>query len=560
MPQDYTPKGKTEDLGTRYVPLSQIERNPNQPRKNFDQQKLKELAENIQQNGLLQPIVIRELQKDKYIIVAGERRFRAHQILDAETIKAGIIRCNDNVAYELSLLENIQREDINLLEEASGYLHLEEKFGYKKGELAQIVGKSPSSISNIMGILRESKSVQEYVTKGILTLAALVWIKQLPNDKEKLELLKKLEKEEIKRTQVRGYVEQIKKSYEIARKLGISVEDLEKRRNAGKGGRFDMKESVFPEDFKFFFIIDSLIGTDDLEFFPECRILCSAFTPMRSKSAAKQLARIMLKKGDTVHELMMDSGVVPAAKAKQWSFFDKVPELLQFYDAIQPDICVSLDVPAYPPILNDWGLKVDEILTRTIQNAVLFKDWKPDFETVKIYPLQGVEPEHFLWCFQQYNKIGCFEGDEKTAIAFGSIAKKPIDEIVRMTSLTLQDPEFLEVKKKLEFIHGFGIGQADRIVKLYELGINSFDALTMTIITATGQYLLRDGKYYYHIIQETPTARRIRLLFNVNSFWGLLGQKFAELKGIGKVSDAERHGVEKSMAKLETKFEGEPNV
>ena len=91
--------------------------------------------------------------------------------------------------------------------------------------------------------------------------------------------------------------------------------------------------------------------------------------------------------------------VVPAAKKKQWKFFTKVPELIQFYEAAKPDICVSLDVPAYKPVLEDWGLTIQEIIDKTVENAKLFMDWEPSFPTVKVYPLQGVEPKHFLECF-----------------------------------------------------------------------------------------------------------------------------------------------------------------
>ena len=198
-----------KDLGVFDILLNQIHRNPYQPRVNFDETKLKELAENIRINGLLQPIVVRKIKENHYIIIAGERRYRAHQILNKETIKARVIECDDRTAYELTLLENIQREDLSLLEEARGYKYLKEQFNYKLEDLSKVTGKSVSNISNIMSILDEPKEVQEYVNKGVLTLAAYVWIKKLPNTREKLELLRKLENEEIKRTNVKHYVNRI---------------------------------------------------------------------------------------------------------------------------------------------------------------------------------------------------------------------------------------------------------------------------------------------------------------------------------------------------------------
>ncbi len=536
------------NLGVFTIPMSQIQRNPDQPRKHFDQTKLEELAQSIKDNGLLQEIVLRQLAEGKYVIIAGERRYRATKIIEWENIGAKVVRCSDKKADELSLLENIQREDLTLIEEASGYKKLKETHGYTLAQLSKVVSKSPSSISNIVGILSEDPRVQEYVFDGTLTLAALVWIKQLPNIQEKLKVLEKLRNEELQRSKVREYVEWVKEAYKVAEQLGIDPKELMKEKKKGKGGRFDVKDDAIPEDFRFFFIIDNLVGKEDLEYFPRCRVLSSAFSYMVEKGNNKHLGQILMKR-DTIEEFWMDSGVVPASKKEMWSFFDKSEQLFQFYDSVKPDICVSLDIPAYAPVLEKWRLPIAIILSRTLDNAEKFRDWEPKFPTVKVYALQGVVPEDYLWCFKEYVKRGMLDKDEKVALGFGAVARNKIELVEAKVKAVMSDPLWKEYRPKLEFVHCFGIGQVDRIVKLYQLGVNSFDALTCVIVTATGQYLLRDGKYYPHIALESPLMRRVRLHFNVNSFWNNLTAKFAEVRGM-ELSDDVRRGIDRGMERL----------
>jgi len=517
-----------KDLGVFNLPLNQIHRNPYQPRVNFDENKLRELAENIRINGLLQPIVVRKIEENKYIIIAGERRYRAHQILKRYTIKARVIECDDRTAYELTLLENIQREDLSLLEEARGYKYLKEQFNYKLEDLSKVTGKSVSNISNIMSILDEPEEIQEYVNKGVLTLAAYVWIKKLPNKQEKLNLLRKLEKEEIKRTNIRYYVNRICNAYEIAEKLGISVEDVLKRK--GKAGRFDIKTHIIPEDLRFYFIGDYGFDAKDIEYLPSKRLLYSAFTIMHDKSIAKQFSNVLLNR-DKLDGLFLDCGAFTCMKHKQWSFFSKIDELIAFYENIKPEICTSLDIPTFPFLFEHWKITPQEAIDMTIKNAIKFRDWKPSFKTTKVFVLQGNNKEEYLECLRRYIDLKIFE-QNNIALAFGGIATTSLKNQVEWISYVTKSKEFQEIKDKLQFVHGFGVGNPERIATLYQLGVNSFDAVTTIIITNTGGYWLRNGKVARHIIHESPLTRKVRFYFNAVSFWGQLTERFAKLKGI----------------------------
>jgi len=532
-------KGNIKDIGFLNIPLNSIKRNPHQPRKIFDESKLRELADNIKQNGLLQPIVVRRIKENEYIIIAGERRYRAHKLLGLPSVKARVIECDDKTAYELTLLENLQREDLNIIEEAKGYEYLKSKFGYSLDELSKVTGKSPSNISNILSILKEDQEIQKYVLDKTLTLAAYVWIKQLPNKKEKLKLLQLLREEKVKRTKVKDYVRRVLEAYKYAEKLGLRPEDvLNQIERKGKPGRYDIKEDIIPEDFNFYFIVDFSITARDLRYLPSRRILISAYHFLYDKSSAKRLTLILLDKAK-VDALFCDSGVMPACRKKDWSYFDKVETVLEFYELAKPDICVSCDVPFYPFVFNNWHISKDEMWKITERNAKKFLSWKPKFKTTKVFPLQGDSPESYLECFYRYKKLGVFD-EPDTTFGFGGLATSSQSHQVAVVSHVMKDSEVQKVRKRVPFVHGFGIGNPQRILSLYKLGVNSFDALTICVLMATGQYWLRNGKTAIHIIHESPLAREVRLHFNALSFWGQLTELFAKERGIQLTQTTEK--------------------
>ena len=146
--------------------LSMIDPKSDQPRKYFDKEALEELAASIRENGLLQPILVREYGEGRYQIIAGERRFRACKLAEIEEIPAIILERDDRKVAELSLIENIQREDLNPVEEALAFKALSDEYGLTQEELAEKVGKSRSAIANSTRLLDLPKDVLEMVANG----------------------------------------------------------------------------------------------------------------------------------------------------------------------------------------------------------------------------------------------------------------------------------------------------------------------------------------------------------------------------------------------------------
>ena len=134
------------------VPIEMLSPSANQPRKVFNESKLVELADSIKQNGLIQPIIVRKV-KSGYEIVAGERRWRASQLAQKHVVPIVVREISDRAAIEYGLVENIQREDLNAIEEAQSYKNLVEQYNYKQDQLASVLGKSRSYIANIMRLL-----------------------------------------------------------------------------------------------------------------------------------------------------------------------------------------------------------------------------------------------------------------------------------------------------------------------------------------------------------------------------------------------------------------------
>lgn len=148
------------------LPLSQIESCQSQPRKNFDQEKLEELADSIRQHGLIQPLTVRKLSSGYYQIIAGERRWRAARLAGLDEVPAVIIEADDQKAMELAMIENLQREDLNPIEEANGFQTLMESYGMTQAEVAESVGKSRSAVANALRLLDLHFSIQRLVESG----------------------------------------------------------------------------------------------------------------------------------------------------------------------------------------------------------------------------------------------------------------------------------------------------------------------------------------------------------------------------------------------------------
>lgn len=146
--------------------VSQIVPNKNQPRYCFDEESLESLSESIKLNGLIQPIVVRGLSDDQFEIIAGERRFRAAKKAGLKTISAVVRNLNERSSTEIALIENLQRENLNPIEEARSFVFLIKKYGLTQDEVAKTVGKSRSAVANLIRLLQLPKEVLEYVESG----------------------------------------------------------------------------------------------------------------------------------------------------------------------------------------------------------------------------------------------------------------------------------------------------------------------------------------------------------------------------------------------------------
>ena len=142
------------------VPVAQIKANPNQPRREFDQTALQELADSIAEIGIIQPITLRKMDDDTYQIIAGERRFRASQLAGLTSVPAYIRTADDENVMEMALIENIQREDLNSLEIALAYQHLIEQYGLTQERLSERVGKKRTTIANYLRLLKLPAQIQ----------------------------------------------------------------------------------------------------------------------------------------------------------------------------------------------------------------------------------------------------------------------------------------------------------------------------------------------------------------------------------------------------------------
>ncbi len=164
--------------------VNELRPNPYQPRTIFDEEALKELAESIKENGVFQPIIVKKSIKG-YDVIAGERRLRASKMAGKKTIPAIIRQLSDNKMAEIALLENLQRENLNALEEAKAYKSLIEKMSLTQEELAQKVSKSRSYVTNILGLLRLPNEVQDMIVSGQITMGHARVLSKL-DDKEEI--------------------------------------------------------------------------------------------------------------------------------------------------------------------------------------------------------------------------------------------------------------------------------------------------------------------------------------------------------------------------------------
>lgn len=181
-----------ETSAYRELPIYKVEPNPDQPRREFDEEELQALADSISVHGIIQPLTVRELPSGYYQIIAGERRWRAARIAGLSDVPVVVIEADDKKAMELALIENLQRQDLNPVEEALGYQALIEEYGLTQEEAAARVGKSRPAVANSLRLLGLIPEVLEKLKRGELTAGHARAILSLKSEKKQMEAAQKI--------------------------------------------------------------------------------------------------------------------------------------------------------------------------------------------------------------------------------------------------------------------------------------------------------------------------------------------------------------------------------
>lgn len=196
----------------------QIEANPFQPREEFEEKALKDLANSIKEKGVIQPITLRKIKAEKYQIVAGERRWRAAKLIDLKKIPAVIRDFNDQEMLEIALIENIQREDLNPIEEAKAYQEMLDHFSITQEELAARVGKSRSNISNMMRLLKLAPKVKKYLQQGVISVGHARALLSLKDKEKQLTACENLIIKDLTVRETEAYVNKLKNPFKNKKK------------------------------------------------------------------------------------------------------------------------------------------------------------------------------------------------------------------------------------------------------------------------------------------------------------------------------------------------------
>ena len=183
---------QSQEGGSLSLPISQVEPSLKQPRKRFEEDSLQDLADSIRANGIIQPLAVRRLSSGYYQIIAGERRWRAAKLAGLTEVPAVILEADDRKVMELALIENLQREDLNPIEEAGGYKSLMEDYGLTQEEAARRVGKSRSAVANALRLLALPDPVRQLLEEGKLSAGHARAILSVPSGEAQMKLAKKV--------------------------------------------------------------------------------------------------------------------------------------------------------------------------------------------------------------------------------------------------------------------------------------------------------------------------------------------------------------------------------
>ena len=188
---DFTEESQ-EQSGYKQLPIYKVEPNPDQPRRDFDEEELQALADSITEHGIIQPLTVRELNSGYYQIIAGERRWRAARLAGLQEVPVVIIEADDRKAMELALIENLQRQDLNPVEEALGYQSLLQDHGMTQEDAAKRVGKSRPAVANALRLLSLPEEVLEQVRSSTLSAGHARAVLTLKTEKKQLDAARKI--------------------------------------------------------------------------------------------------------------------------------------------------------------------------------------------------------------------------------------------------------------------------------------------------------------------------------------------------------------------------------
>ena len=247
---DVPPENIQTKNSSEKIPIHFVYANPSQPRKNFNQELLNELSESIKEQGIIQPILVRKKSEDKYEIVAGERRWRAAQLAKIHEVPVIILNIDDKKSLEFSILENIQRSDLNGIEEALGYDNLVRKFAYSQEALSKILGKSRSHIANTLRLAGLPDEIKKMISDGLLTAGHARCLVNVPDNVKLARIIinKNLSVRQaeflVKKEQVFSGSKKIKKNNkdtnikslesDLGLLMGIKVDIKNKKNNSGE--------------------------------------------------------------------------------------------------------------------------------------------------------------------------------------------------------------------------------------------------------------------------------------------------------------------------------------
>ena len=197
------------------VEISQIEPNPNQPRREFDEDALQDLATSIRELGIIQPITVRKTESGKYQIIAGERRWRASQLAGLTTIPAYIVTVEDQNAMEMALVENIQREDLNAIEIALAYQHLAEATGMTQAKISERVGKSRAAVTNYMRLLKLPAQVQMALKNHEIEMGHARALLAIDSPSQQIKLFKEVQQQQYSVRKVEELIQSLKSGNDV---------------------------------------------------------------------------------------------------------------------------------------------------------------------------------------------------------------------------------------------------------------------------------------------------------------------------------------------------------